>query len=134
MGVLKNLPTWHSTLTKRKITGGRRKAYRTKRAIEVGGYPTETGLGESIRKVKKMYGTAKKIKLLKDRYVNISISRTRKTEKVTIDKIIENPANIDYNRRKVITRGAVIETSLGKAIITSRPGQDGVLNAILLAE
>ena len=134
MGVLKKLPTWHSALTKRKITGGRRKAYRTKRAIEVGGYPTETGLGEPIRKVKKMYGTAKKIKLLKDRYVNISISGTGKNEKVTIDKIIENTANIDYNRRKVITKGAVIETSLGKAVITSRPGQDGVLNAILLAE
>ncbi len=125
---------WHSALTKRKITGGRRKPYRTKRAIEAGGYPTETGLGEPIRKIKKMYGSEKKIKLLKEKYVNISISRTGKTEKVTIDKIVENTANIDYNRRKVITRGAVIETSLGKAIITSRPGQDGVLNAILLIE
>ncbi len=125
---------WHSALTKRKITGGRRKPYRTKRAIEAGGYPTETGLGESIRKIKKMYGSEKKIKLLKEKYVNISISRTGKTEKVIIDKIVENTANIDYNRRKVITRGAVIETSLGKAIITSRPGQDGVLNAILLIE
>ncbi len=128
------MPTWHSALTKRKITGGRRKSYRTKRAIEAGGYPTETSLGESKRKVKKMYGSEKKIKLLKEKYVNISISRTGKTEKVTIDKIVENTANIDYNRRKVITRGAVIETSLGKAIITSRPGQDGVLNAILLIE
>jgi small subunit ribosomal protein S8e len=125
---------WHSALTKRKITGGRRKPYRTKRAIEAGGYPTETGLGESIRKIKKMYGSEKKIKLLKEKYVNISNSRTGKTEKVIIDKIVENTANIDYNRRKVITRGAVIETSLGKAIITSRPGQDGVLNAILLIE
>ncbi len=132
--VFKKLPTWHSALTKRKITGGRRKPYRTKRAIEAGGYPTETGLGESIRKIKKMYGSEKKIKLLKEKYVNISISRTGKTEKVIIDKIVENTANIDYNRRKVITRGAVIETSLGKAIITSRPGQDGVLNAILLIE
>ena len=125
---------WHSALTKRKITGGRRKSYRTKRAIEAGGYPTETGLGESIRRVKKMHGNSKKIKLFKDMYVNISISRTGNTEKVTIDKIVENTANIDYNRRKILTRGAVIETSLGKAVITSRPGQDGVLNAILLIE
>ena len=128
------MPTWHSALTKKKITGGRRKSYRTKRAIEVGGYPTETSLGESVRKVKKMYGSEKKIKLFKEKYVNISISRTGKTEKVTIDKIIENTANVAYNRRKIITRGAVIETSLGKAIITSRPGQDGVLNAVLLIE
>ncbi len=132
MEVLKKLPMWHSALTKRKITGGRRKSYRTKRSIEAGGYPTETGLGEPIRKVKKIRGNAKKIKLLKDRYVNISV--TGKTEKVSIDKVVENTANIDYNRRRVITRGAVIETDLGRAIITSRPGQDGVLNAILLTE
>jgi len=131
---LKKLPMWHSALTKRKITGGRRKSYRTKRSIESGGYPTETGLGEPIRKVKKIRGNAKKIKLLKDRYVNISISGTGKTERVSIDKVVENTANIDYNRRRVITRGAVIETTLGRAVITSRPGQDGVLNAILLTE
>lgn len=125
---------WHSGQHKRKVTGGKRKSYRTNRSIEVGGYPTETGLGEPIRKVKKTYGSVKKIKLLQDRYVNISLSRTGKTEKVLIDEVVENTANIDYNRRRVITRGAVIETSLGRAVITSRPGQDGVLNAILLTE
>jgi small subunit ribosomal protein S8e len=125
---------WHSDQNKRKITGGKRKSYRTNRSIEVGGYPTETGLGEPIRRFKKTYGSVKKIKLLQDRYVNLSISRTGKTEKVSIDEVAENTANIDYNRRRVITRGAVIETSLGRAVITSRPGQDGVLNAILLTE
>ena len=123
---------WHSDQNKRKVTGGKRRSYRTNRSIEAGGYPTETGVGEPIRKVLKAHGGAQKVKLLKDRYVNVSISGTGKTEKVSIDEVIENTANIDYNRRRVITRGTVIETSLGRAVITSRPGQDGTLNAVLL--
>jgi small subunit ribosomal protein S8e len=46
--------------------------------------------------------------------------------------VIENPANIDYDRRGVMTRGTIIETSLGRALITSRPGQGGIINATLL--
>lgn len=126
------MPTWHSSLTKRKVTGGKRWSYRTKRSSEVGGYPVETGLGESIRRVNKIRGSKKKVKLLKERYVNVSTFRTGKTEKVSIDEVVENTANVDYHRRRVITRGAVIETPLGRAVITSRPGQDGVLNAILI--
>ena len=43
-----------------------------------------------------------------------------------------NQASKDINRRHILTKGAVIETELGKARITSRPGQDGQLNAILI--
>jgi small subunit ribosomal protein S8e len=45
---------------------------------------------------------------------------------------MKNPANVDYDRRGVITRGTIIETSLGVARVTSRPGQDGTVNAILV--
>src|SRR5881296_1264151 len=47
-------------------------------------------------------------------------------------RVIRNPANVDYQRRGVITKGAIVETELGQARVTSRPGQDGVINAILL--
>jgi small subunit ribosomal protein S8e len=40
---------------------------------------------------------------------------------------------VDYDRRGVITKGAEIETSLGIARVTSRPGNDGVINAILIS-
>ena len=36
--------------------------------------------------------------------------------------------------RGIITKGALIETELGKAIVTSRPGQDGVVNALLVED
>jgi small subunit ribosomal protein S8e len=45
---------------------------------------------------------------------------------------VENPANPHYVRRNIITKGAVIKTELGNAKVTSRPGQDGVVNAALI--
>ena len=60
--------------------------------------------------------------------------KSGKTEKVEIMRVVKNPTNIDYDRRGVITKGAVIETSLGLARVTSRPGQDGIINAVLIRE
>lgn len=63
---------------------------------------------------------------------NVSNTSTGKTEKTEITRVIRNPANVDYNRRGVITKGTIIETPLGTARVKSRPGQDGIVNAILL--
>ncbi|NIQ06207.1 MAG: 30S ribosomal protein S8e, partial [Candidatus Korarchaeota archaeon] len=60
--------------------------------------------------------------------------KSGKTEKVEIKSVIENPANADYDRRGVITKGAIIETSKGNARVTSRPGQHGVINAVLTSK
>jgi small subunit ribosomal protein S8e len=57
---------------------------------------------------------------------------TGKSSKTKLLRVVRNPANVDYQRRGVITKGAVVETELGQARVTSRPGQDGVINAILL--
>ena len=46
--------------------------------------------------------------------------------------VIENKANPNYVRRNIITKGAIVETSAGKAKVTSRPGQDGVINGVLI--
>ena len=55
-----------------------------------------------------------------------------KSSKSKLLRVIRNPASVDYQRRGVITKGAIVETELGQARVTSRPGQDGVINAILL--
>lgn len=52
--------------------------------------------------------------------------------KVRILKVVKNPASRDYERRRVVTKGAIIETERGNAIVVSRPGQHGVVNALLL--
>jgi len=69
--------------------------------------------------------------LLAVKHANIS-DASGKTTKVEILRVVKNPANVDYDRRGVITKGTIIETALGTARVTSRPGQDGIVNAILV--
>jgi small subunit ribosomal protein S8e len=47
---------------------------------------------------------------------------------------IENNADVDLARRNILTKGAIIVTEQGKAKITSRPGQAGTVNGVLLSE
>jgi len=124
---------WHSDLHKRKPTGGRRRAYRKKRKFERGSFPTETRVDEQKTKLDRRRGGTFKIRLVSTRWVNVSNPETGETKKVEITRVIRNPANVDYDRRNVITKGTILETLLGRVRVTSRPGQSGVLNAILIS-
>jgi small subunit ribosomal protein S8e len=125
---------WQGGLTKRKKTGGRKRAYRTKRLRDAGSPPIETELGETQKKIEKGRSGILKVKLVKGRLVNVSNPSTGSTERLEILEVVENPANVDYNRRGVITKGVIVQTEKGRAKIVSRPGQDGILNAVLLEE
>ena len=128
------MPQWHGDLDKSKITGGKKHRARGKRSFEMGDDATETRLGDAVRKPDKSNHHVRKIKLLIEKYANVTIPSKNKTEKVEILRVIRNPANVDYDRRKIMTKGTTIGTNLGEAIITSRPGQNGVINAILVSE
>lgn len=125
---------WHDRLTKRKKTGGRKRAYRTKRVYEQGRQPVETLLGEVNRKKVKGISRISKIKLVKADYVNVSNPKMGTTVRLEILDIVRNPANADYNRRGVITKGTIVRTENGLAKIISRPGQEGSLNAVVYEE
>jgi len=125
------LSVWHGDLKKRKPSGGKKHPYKTKRRYEKGAFPTETTQGEPKKKVDRRRGGNTKIRLMSTNQANVANPSTGKTEKVEILRVVRNPANVDYNRRGVITKGTVIETPLGVAKVTSRPGQDGIVNAIL---
>ena len=128
------MPLWHRDLDKKKITGGRKTAYRSKRTFEAGGFPSETKIGDSLRTVERGRGGTVKQKIHSERYVVVTDQKTNSTQKTEILRVINNPVSADYDRRKIMTKGTLIATSLGEAIITSRPGQHGVINAILLNE
>ncbi len=128
------MSVWHGGIRKKKPSGGRRISYRKKRRFELGSFPAETTMGETKRKTVRGEGGTRKLKILSDKQVCVTDQKTGKTTKVEITRVAKNPANIDYNRRGVITKGAVVETSMGLARITSRPGQHGMLNAILIGE
>jgi small subunit ribosomal protein S8e len=127
------MSVWHGSLRKRKRTGGRKRAYRVKRNYEKGGFPAETTLGETKRRNSRGYGGNIKTRLLNDKYACVTDPKSGKTEKTEILRVVKNKANVDYNRRGVITKGAEIETNLGVARVTSRPGGDGVINAVLIS-
>ena len=128
------ITVWNDTLTKRKASGGKKKPYRAHRIFEVGRHPVETIEGE--QKLKKVSGRAgiEKVKIVRANVVNVSDPETGKTEKLEILDVISNPANADYNRRGVITKGTIVRTEKGLARIISRPGQSGALSAVVHKE
>lgn len=126
------MSVWHGGSHKKKLTGGRKRAYRKKRKFERGAFPAETILGERRMKKSRRQGGNVKIRALSERQANISNPTTGKTENTEIIRVVNNPASIDYDRRGVITKGTIIETKLGLARVISRPGQHGLINAVLL--
>ena len=118
--------------SKRKVTGSRYVDLRKKKSYELGRDPTHTKLGaEKKKSIRARSGDRKEVLLTADT-VNLLDPKTKKSSKVKIEKVLENPANRHFVRRNIITKGTVVETSMGKAKITSRPGQEGSVNAVLI--
>ncbi|MFQ5818425.1 MAG: 30S ribosomal protein S8e [Candidatus Heimdallarchaeota archaeon] len=120
--------------SRRKSSGRRYRAYRKKRKYELGRPPTETLIGPVKKKIIRTMGGNRKIRLQRTEEVNIFDPTKGTTRNVKVLDVLDNEANKDFTRRKVITRGALIETELGRARVTSRPGQHGIINAVLLKE
>jgi len=118
----------------KKPSGGKIRPHRKKRKYERGRSPVETlPAEEESRIIKRVRGGNKKVSLKYAAYANVLDPVTNKVYKLKILRVRGNPASIDYSRRGVITKGAIIETEKGVAKVTSRPGQDGVVNAVLLS-
>jgi small subunit ribosomal protein S8e len=66
-------------------------------------------------------------------YAAVADPATGETRRAKIEVVEANSANPNYVRRGLLTRGAIIRTDVGRARIVSRPSQDGVVNAVLLA-
>lgn len=119
---------------RRKPSGARYKAYRGKRKYEMGRLPSLTKLGKrSITKIKTRGLHNYKLRLLSIDIANVYDPKQKKYQKARIKTIVENPANRHFVRRNIMTKGSVIDTEIGKAKITSKPGQDGVVNAVLIS-
>ncbi|OLS15628.1 MAG: 30S ribosomal protein S8e [Promethearchaeota archaeon CR_4] len=119
-------------LAKRKFTGAKTHVCRKKRKSEAGRPAIETRLGDRKLKMQRVRGGNQKVKLFYDNKVNVVDPKTKKVECVDIVRFVENPASPDFQRRSILTKGAVIETKKGRAKITNRPSQDGMINATLI--
>jgi small subunit ribosomal protein S8e len=116
--------------SKRKVSGGKYFSYRKKRKFETANQPANTKVGTVHAKTKRIRGGNSKNSLLRSDMVNIVDGK--KHVKAKIIRVTESPANRNFVRRNILTKGTVIETDKGSAKITNRPGQEGSINAILI--
>jgi small subunit ribosomal protein S8e len=116
-----------------KTTGGRRKPLRIRRKYETDRYPNEAINGAQVTITRRVRGNNSKVALKSIDFVNLATGNS-KVVKSKIIKVLDNSTNNDYKRRGIISKGAILETEEGKCKIVSKPGQNGIANAILLKE
>ena len=119
---------------RRRLTGGRIRSSRNKRKFEIGSEANQTLVGKEKRKSYRQFGGGKKVRIMSAEIANVYSPKTGKVAKSKIITVKENTANPHFVQRNIITKGAVLQTELGFVRVTSRPGQDGVINAVLVAK
>ena len=120
--------------SKRKPTSGLYKKIRKKKKRDFGSDFFPIKIGKERKKVVKCLAGIKKQRILQTDKVNVTDPSTGKTQLTKIMSVKENPANPHFVRMGIVTKGAIIETELGLAKVVSRPGQHGVVNALLVKE
>jgi len=118
----------------RTKTGRRIRYARGKRKFEIGREQHLTTIGEPRLKIVRTRGNNRKARVKTTNIAYVIDPKNNKTTKTEIISVVENQANIHYVRRNIINKGAIIETKIGKAKVTSRPGQDGTVNAVLISK
>lgn len=116
----------------RKITGGKYHALRKMKLFERPKQERMVVLGETKRKNIRIRGGNEKTVLLKTNFANVNVNG--KTKKAEIKNVEETPQNKFFARQNKLMKGAIIDTSLGKARITNRPSQEGSVNAVLVED
>lgn len=119
--------------SKTKKSGGKTRSYRKSKKYDLGTEFSSPKLGDERRvETKDARGSTVKRVVREETTANVSVNGEVKN--LEIEAVLDNPANDNFVRRSLLTKGTVIRTEEGKARITSRPGQDGVINAELIEE
>jgi small subunit ribosomal protein S8e len=119
--------------SKRKPSGARYKSKIVKKRQHlIGRMPSMTKVGKAKLQNIRTRSNNLKLRLLNVEKVNLYDPKTKKYSIETITSVIDSPADKNFIRRNIITKGAVIATNKGNAKVTSRPGQNGVVNAVLV--
>ena len=114
----------------RKVSGKKYVSFRKKRECELGRNPALTQIGKQRLKIKRARGGNMKRQLLSDSI--IYVADEKKTLKLKIESVVNNPADINYTRRNIITKGCIVKTEKGDVKVTSRPGQSGSLFGVFV--
>ena len=120
---------WQVRSKKMKTGALRRRLKKNKRYTRARDYHPAHVADTKIKQKRTRGGNQKRIAL---RINQANVVSAGKSQKTKIVQVLENKANPHFVRMNIVTKGAVIETELGKAVVTSRPGQQGVVNARLI--
>lgn len=119
--------------SRRKPSGARYKSkIIKKRQSLIGRIPALTKVGPVKKQNIRARSNGRKLRLLNTDKVNLFDPKTKKFSVETIKSVVESPSDKNFIRRNIMTKGAIIATSKGNAKVTSRPGQDGMVNAVLI--
>jgi small subunit ribosomal protein S8e len=121
--------------SRRKPSGGRLVFSHGKRKFEMSREKQYTRLTVDREAVLRQYrgmGGSYKVGMLTAQYANVIDKKTNTAKKVAILNVVENPSDPNFVQRNIINKGAKIKTELGIAVVTSRPGQCGAINAVLV--
>ena len=125
---------WHLR-SRRGPTGKLIRRLRKKRKMDSGNEFIMTKLSEKRRvKINRTRGGNKKLNLLSVGKINVADPITKKVMRLDIITVEKNPANPHYVRMNVITKGAIVKTEKGSVRVTSKPGQHGIVNGVLIEE
>lgn len=122
----------HQGKSNRKPSGGRLVSSREKKKFEISREKQFTKVGKQSLKQYRGMGGSSKVGMLLAEYANVLDKKTNTVKKVKILTVKSNSADPNYVQRNIINKGAVVSTELGNALVTSRPGQCGAINAILV--
>lgn len=123
---MRHMAIWQKR-SETKKSGGKTRSYRKSRKYDLGSEFSEPELGENKVESKETRGGNQKSVVRRAETANLAVDG--EVTEVEIESVEDNPANPNFVRRSLLTKGTIVDTSEGKAKITSRPGQDGVINA-----
>jgi small subunit ribosomal protein S8e len=126
-----DMAIWHRT-SKRKLTGGMLKKHSKKARMDLGRDNIPVKIAKRKASRLRTRGGNQKMVLFSETFANIAVGSQIKRAKIL--SVVKNPANPNLVRQNIITKGCTVQTEIGKAVVTSSPGQCGVVNAVLVEE
>jgi small subunit ribosomal protein S8e len=115
------------------MSGNGRKniKFRDKRRSEVGNYFSATKFADSnVNLSVRRRGGNSGVRMKKAGIANLLTKDGYK--KVKITGVLESKDNRNFARQNIITKGCIIITELGNAVVINRPGREGSINARLV--
>ncbi len=117
--------------TKNSGNGTKKLKFRDKKRSEVGNYFSATKMSDAnVTSGRRRRGGVLGVKLKKVGFANLLTKDGYRKAKIT--GVLESPDNRNFARQNIITKGTIINTEAGKAVVLSRPGREGAINAKLI--